>query len=51
MDEIQNLDEYTVFIPVGNVTLPTPAVRTDLSVSMITINCQQVLRRYDRPVA
>lgn len=28
VDEIQNLDEYTVFVPVGNVTLPTPAVCT-----------------------
>jgi len=24
MNEIQNLDEYTLFIPVGNITLPSP---------------------------
>ena len=27
IDEIQNLDEYTMFVPVGDVTLSTPVVR------------------------
>lgn len=25
MNEIQDLDEYTLFIPIGNITLPTSA--------------------------